>query len=358
MRRDCQCEHSARNIKFDDSIAKIFEDKPTMIRNIQNAIELLVEKIEEGSGGDVPENVLTKDDIKDNTTGSDFLWSSSKIDTEIQNVIEQIPASGVGRVYTYEKDGETIAGGEIFNNYESNTAKGEYAHAEGAGTFANGVASHTEGSETGCGPGTNTQYAEQRQDGFKGECAHAEGQDTFSLGIASHSEGDGGKTYGKYSHVEGYKCETGIETNGTLDENEQLINKGVAAHAEGQGTKAIGNQSHSGGRFSEANGDYSFSHGLSVIASYASEIAFGKYNQSNPDTLFSLGNGTSDDDRSNAFEVKTSGNVKSSGYYADKTGHFLVPVVFITEAEYEALTVKEPVIYAITDTQVVYPPIS
>jgi hypothetical protein len=133
---------------------------------------------------------------------------------------------------------------------------------------------------------------------------------------------------------------------------------GHSAHSEGNTTTASGNYSHAGGNNSTASGFTSFAHGLGVQSGHDFESSFGEYNRSSSDTLFSVGNGTSDNSRSNALEVKTSGNVISSGYYADKTGHFLVPVVFITEAEYQALTVKEPVIYAITDTQVVYPPVS
>ena len=42
----------------------------------------------------------------------------------------------------------TPEGGEIFNDYESNTASGAHAHAEGLQTIAKGDTSHTEGQGT------------------------------------------------------------------------------------------------------------------------------------------------------------------------------------------------------------------
>jgi hypothetical protein len=41
----------------------------------------------------------------------------------------------------------------------------------------------------------------------------------------------------------------------------------------------------------------------------ANEVALGKYNESNNDTMFSIGIGTSDTDRKNAFEVKGNGDI-------------------------------------------------
>ena len=48
-------------------------------------------------------------------------------------------------------------------------------------------------------------------------------------------------------------------------------------------------------------------------ATNANEVALGKYNISNSDTQFSIGIGTSDTDRKNAFEVKANGDVYITG---------------------------------------------
>ena len=68
----------------------------------------------------------------------------------------------------------------------------------------------------------------------------------------------------------------------------------------------------------EANGAYSFSEGQHTVANNRSEHAFGEYNKSSKiddtfgnegNTLFSIGNGTSESDRKNAFEVMQNGDI-------------------------------------------------
>ena len=68
----------------------------------------------------------------------------------------------------------------------------------------------------------------------------------------------------------------------------------------------------------EANGAYSFSEGQHTVSNNRSEHAFGEYNKSNKandtfgdegNTLFSIGNGTSESDRKNAFEVMQNGDI-------------------------------------------------
>ena len=68
----------------------------------------------------------------------------------------------------------------------------------------------------------------------------------------------------------------------------------------------------------KANGAYSFSEGQHTVANNRSEHAFGAYNTSHKaddtfgnegNTLFSIGNGTSESDRKNAFEVMQNGDI-------------------------------------------------
>ena len=68
---------------------------------------------------------------------------------------------------------------------------------------------------------------------------------------------------------------------------------GAYSVAEGSGTTASGNYSHA--------------EGLGTIASKTAESASGKYNLSNSDTLYSVGDGTSNEARHNAFEITTNG---------------------------------------------------
>ena len=74
---------------------------------------------------------------------------------------------------------------EAFNN--SNTATGDYSHAEGYNTEATGNFAHAEGFESKA----------------SGGCSHAEGTNTLANGMVSHAEGHYTVAYDEYSHVEG-----------------------------------------------------------------------------------------------------------------------------------------------------------
>lgn len=54
-------------------------------------------------------------------------------------------------------------------------------------------------------------------------------------------------------------------------------------------------------------GEGSAAIGTDVVAPHDNEASFGKYNESNDNTLFSVGDGTADDARHNAFEITTTG---------------------------------------------------
>ena len=124
-----------------------------------------------------------------------------------------------------------------------------------------------------------------------GEYSTAEGYNTTANGKYSHSEGEVTTASGEGSHAEG------ISTKAT----------GRDSHAEGAGSVASGSDSHAGGNSSIASGLVSFSHGIQTSAQSVAEVAFGKYNISRHDTLFSIGDGTADDARHNAFEITTDG---------------------------------------------------
>lgn len=108
-----------------------------------------------------------------------------------------------------------------------------------------------------------------------GDYSHAEGRNTQAGGAASHAEGLNTITSGDYSHAEGNFC------------------------------IAIGNCSHAGGKDSGTSYEASFVHGTGVKDSGPNSVAFGKYNKNTQGVLFAIGDGSSGDDRKNAFEVKS-----------------------------------------------------
>ena len=124
-------------------------------------------------------------------------------------------------------------------------------------------------------------FNDYTQNKANGNYSHAEGLYTKADGSASHSEGAYTDATGDYSHTEGYR------------------------------TTASKFFAHAGGDSSSALKRGAFVHGNNVIADKNDyETAFGTFNKSNADTLFSVGNGISTEDRSNAFEItKTTGKL-------------------------------------------------
>ena len=98
-------------------------------------------------------------------------------------------------------------------------------------------------------------------------------------------------TVGAYSTAEGY----------------QSTASGSGSYAGGYQSTASGICSHAEGYKTTASGDYSHTCGLTTKALHSNEVAYGKYNESNDNTLFSIGDGTADDARHNAFEITTTG---------------------------------------------------
>ena len=112
-----------------------------------------------------------------------------------------------------------------------------------------------------------------------------------NVGGYSTAEGYYTTARGDYSHAEGYYTIA----------NERF------SHAEGNNTTASGQSSHAEGFITTASGDYSHAEGNNTKALHENESACGAYNVSNDDTLFSIGDGTADNARHNAFEITKTG---------------------------------------------------
>ena len=149
-----------------------------------------------------------------------------------------------------------------------------------------------------------------------GEKSTAEGFDTIASGYFSHAEGVGTTASGNASHAEG---------GGAIASDSD-------SHAEGYNTIASGYASHAEGLSTVASGYYSHAEGEDTIANNEAEHASGRYNVSNEDTLFSIGDGTADDARHNAFEI-----TKTGGKLHDRD----IGLSY-TEAETAALRIEIP----------------
>lgn len=194
-----------------------------------------------------------------------------------------------------------------FSNAEGKetTASGECSHAEGKETIASGKYSHTEGVNTvAIGHGSHAEGSNIIKVDSNGNIMFGGGRDVViddttiinikgsqAYGINSHAEGCLTLAYGVNSHAEGYAT--------VAHSNE--------SHAEGSGSKAIGAYSHAEGSMTNASGVCSHTGGSNTKALHNYEVAYGKFNKSNDDTLFSIGDGTDENIRHNAFEITTTG---------------------------------------------------
>lgn len=133
----------------------------------------------------------------------------------------------------------------------------------------------------------------------------AEGYNTTASGDYSHAEGASTTASGNRSHAEGYLC-TASSGNSHAEGNNTTAS-GTHSHSEGDNTIASGIGSHAGGASSIASSDYSFAHGMHVESNNSCEVSLGKFNKSSSDTVFSIGDGTSDSARHNAFEITATG---------------------------------------------------
>lgn len=252
--------------------------------------------------------------------------------------------------------GFSKGGGEVFNDYDNNTAVGNNSHAEGAKTNAKGDNSHAEG-KGGTATGTNSHvegfetnaegansHAEGQLTNASGEQSHAEGSQSGALGVNSHAEGLLTNASGENSHAEGQET-AAVGVNSHAEGFQTHANKN-SSHAEGRVTVADGVASHAEGSETQASGDYSHAEGTSTRALYINAHAEGQdttagaanahaegqgtvtsevgghvagmYNAVVANGLFNFGIGSSNDKRKSAMIIDgTNGKV----YFVDAGGY-------------------------------------
>lgn len=242
-----------------------------------------------------------------------------------------------------------IVGYASICHLEGNSNATVHSMNPNAGFFEEALGCHVEGSNNVVG----------------GKNSHAEGQYNAALGTASHCEGKGfysdyitdwkqrtyrdndyivskwketplGKKEGEtkihykfsaaiapFSHIEGMGniTEECYATFSGLDTGVKTVYINGSNHAEGVGNYNGGAASHVEGIRNEINKDAYASHaeGIKNTTQNRAEHASGQYNKSSKvtdtfgdagNTLFSIGCGTSDADRKNAFEVMQDGTCK------------------------------------------------
>ena len=227
--------------------------------------------------------------------------------------------------------GVSKGGGEVFNDYDNNTAVGNNSHAEGSQTKAVGNNSHAEGSQTKA----------------VGNYSHAEGLRTNASGVNSHAEGQETQAPGDYSHAEGYMSLSeklashaeGRHTTASGDyshaEGNSTVASGFGSHAEGSQTKAVGNNSHAEGSQTKAVGNYSHAEGLRTNASGVNSHAEGQETQAPGDYSHAEGYMSLSEKLASHAEGR---HTTASGDYSHAEGNSTVASGFGSHAEGQETT--------------------
>lgn len=206
-------------------------------------------------------------------------------------------------------------------------AGGAYSHVEGDGCAALNTGAHCEGKGYYKNSVTDWKKRTDKDNDYlkdlwkkilfgKTDTSGYTYKFSAAIGFASHVEGMGNIAPKAYATLEG------LDTGATSS----FVNG--ANHAEGAGNLAGAAASHAEGIRNEIGHNAYASHaeGIKNTTQNRAEHASGQYNKSNKatdtfgdagNTLFSVGCGTSDADRKNAFEVMQDGTCK---YYDVATG--------------------------------------
>ena len=269
----------------DSEIADLINGAPTTrdtLKEIADAMaenQTVVEALDAAIGSKANKtDIPTKVSQLENDSG--FLTEHQDL-SEYAKSIDVNAALGNKADISYTHD--TYASKSLYSDTTINTGRkagttvGVNSTAEGTNTTSSSHSTHAEGIRTTASGGR----------------AHAEGMSTTASGNDSHAEGCETTASGHQSHAEGYVATA----------------SGDVSHAEGWETTASGSKSHAEGYKTTASGIASHAGGTGTKALHNNEVAYGKYNESKDDTLFSVGNGTADDARHNAFEITKTGGM-------------------------------------------------
>ena len=225
--------------------------------------------------------------------------------------------------FSQNRKENTVIGSYSHAEGYSTTASGDYSHAEGNTVTASGDSSHAEGTRTAAsGDYSHVEgYATTASGGF----SHAEGFGTNASGNYSHAEGRNTTAIGNYSHAEGSSSndipDTITSTSGYNDiiaaweTTKFSLAKGGYSHVEGKDNIAFGPGSHAEGNDATASGNCSHAEGWNTKAISEYQHAQGKFNIEDSSNTYAhiVGNGNSDDERSNAHTLDWSGNAWFAG---------------------------------------------
>ena len=240
-----------------------------------------------------------------------YVWTWIEDDLRVTGQMAQgRNVTATGSFASAMGDGSDATGNYSHATNRNNTASGTCSSALGEGTEATGTAAHSQGMFTDA----------------TGTTAHAQGYNTKAFANYAHSEGYGSQATNTAAHAEGWNTvASGLFSHAA---NRNTIADATCAHAVGEGTQATADASASEGYYTIASGFAGHAEGYQTEASaYASsaggyytladqayQTAIGKYNTTGQTgVLFSVGNGTATDMRSDALQIHEDGHAVLAG---------------------------------------------
>ena len=306
-----------------------FRDSSTGLANLEETFNI------QSSGNSVTVSNSVSNVIS--VTKNDIVLASDTDYSQSGSEFIFIAGFNTGDTITIQYQTSSVVRAYTLGSRRSDSFLGSYSVAEGNVTIASGMCSHAEGCRTTASG--NYSHAEGYHTTASGNYSHTEGVEAEAKGYCSHAEGYKTTASGNYSHAEGYKTKASRNYSHAEGQNTETI--GAAAHAEGIDTVAQGSYSHAEGRETLSFRESSHAQNIGTIAKGHAQTAIGTYNiedsNSSPAThpngdpdyckyALIIGNGTSENNPSNAFTVDWNGNLECAnvGAAVSKTSDFKV----------------------------------
>ncbi len=241
-------------------------------------------------------------------TGIRMMWYADKA------------AFRAGAVFGNEWDKDNI-GPYSFATGLGSRASGEVAFAAGSGSIAAGdYAIAMGGSSTASGVGS-VALGQSASAGSNYSTAIGFGANVIPFAVASTAIGYGTNVTGPYSTALGYEAEAfGLfslslgyrtsATNGAAAIGYENLATGFYSMAMGDSSYAGGISAFAIGHKTTANANYSFALGNNTKAKATNAFVAGAFNDTTAtNRIFEIGNGTADNNRSNALTMLSNGNL-------------------------------------------------
>ena len=305
------------------------KNKPTKLSQFENDnsfinnSEIIQRETLETATADTPDFIQDTDGLKYKKKDGDSysyesFGSGGVSQTDFDNVLNnttKIENSNGG--FSGGEDSSSGSGGAIGNRAYSNNGGAIGSGAKTGAGFAGGLNAKTvndaglsiDAIQLGTGTNSSPKTLQVYNDNIYDANTHnltvtgeiTDGTNSISIAEIVNKGSGVGQTYAG-------------STNGEIFNNyANNIASGTYSHAEGSNTTASGNYSHAEGGGTLASGNSSHAGGYRTIAGYENQTAIGTFNDNKSTNLFEIGNGTSDSNRSNAFEVSSDGIAYASG---------------------------------------------